>query len=102
MCYAGAESTTAEQLKQLLNFDSFNNNQHLFASIQTYLSMLSCKINGQHKIILNTANKIYPKLGFHLNQTYVNTIESSFSSQIQQLDFSKPTLFKDFFISEFN
>ena len=90
MCYAGAESTTAEQLKQLLNFDSFDNNQHLFASIQTYLSMLSCKINGQHKIILNTANKIYPKLGFHLNQTYVNTIESSFSSQIQQLDYSKP------------
>jgi serpin B len=87
MCYAGAKSETAEQLKQLLNLDEFENDEKLFASVRAYLTKLNTEVNSEN-VSLNTANKLYPRTGFTLNQPYLDTVKNHFLSEVQQLNYS--------------
>jgi serine protease inhibitor len=87
MVYAGSKSETADQLKQLLSLDEFENMDQLLNSINSYLTKLNTEINSKD-IQLNTANKLYPRNGFNINQLYLNILKTHFHSEVQQLDYN--------------
>ena len=85
MCYFGAKHETARQLKNLLDLNAFDDNERLLQEIHTFMTML----NEGKNVTLNTANKIYPRLGYPLNNDFVDKIRNGFRGDIEELDYSK-------------
>ena len=87
MCYTGAKSETANQLKELLNLTNMSNddilklNNELVTCINTRLGK---------DVVLSTANKIYPNKGFELQKDFVETITKHFHGEVEQVDYSNP------------
>ena len=87
MCYTGAKSETANQLKELLNLTNMSNddilklNNELVTCINTRLGK---------DVVLSTANKIYPNKGFELQKDFVETITKHFQGEVEQVDYSNP------------
>jgi serpin B len=85
MCYAGAKSETAQQLKELLHLqkltdeDILKMNSELVTCINTRLGK---------DVALNTANKLYPNKGFALEKSFIDTVTKNFHGDVEQVDFS--------------
>ena len=85
MCYAGAKSETAQQLKELLHLqkltdeDILKMNSELVTCINTRLGK---------DVALNTANKLYPNNGFALEKSFIETVTKNFHGDVEQVDFS--------------
>ena len=84
MCYFGAKNETARQLKNLLDLNTFDDNDRLLQEIHTFMTML----NEGKNVTLNTANKIYPRFGYPLNNDFVDKIRNGFRGDIEELDYS--------------
>jgi serpin B len=87
MSLIGAQNQTAEQIKQLLDLKS--NKSQILEMFDDYLKTLS--MLNKSDLILNVANKIYAKDGFKINQDFVNNLVKNFRSEIELIDFSKPS-----------
>jgi serpin B len=85
MCYIGAKNETASQLKSLLNFSNFKDDDILRLNSEL-MDALNNQIGDQ--VTLNTANKIYPNEGFNIRKEFVDSIVKNFHSEVQQLNYS--------------
>ena len=85
MCFAGAKGETAKELKSLLNFDNFTDEEVMNIK-RDYITHLN-NLNGE--IALHTANKIYPSINTQVKPEFVSLIENNFKSEVQALDFSR-------------
>jgi serpin B len=86
MSYAGAKSSTATELKNLLGFAGFKTDQDIFDAFQKNQTALTKSSSGD--VALNTANKLYPNADFKVGSQFSKTLQSSFGSQVQQLNFA--------------
>ena len=84
MVYAGAQATTADQLKQLLSLTNLTDDQ-IFVSNMEYLSHLTQLDLG---VTLNVANKIFSNQGLLLQDRYQQILLKYFKSDFQSVDFS--------------
>ena len=87
MCYAGSANETAKQLKELLNLEEFENNEIFLSTVQAYLTKLNTQVKSEN-VSLNTANRLYPRIGFNLNKSYVDLVKNNFHSEVEQLDYT--------------
>lgn len=85
MCYAGAKNETAQQLKDLLSLSSLSDEQILELN-QKYLTNVNNNLGSD--VIINTANKIYPNVGFDVKQTFLDVVAKHFHGEVQQLNYS--------------
>lgn len=85
MCYFGAQNETATQLRKLLHLETLND-QEILELNKTYISHLN---DLGKDISLNTANKIYPLIGFNVKQEFIDSLGKNFFAEVQELDFSK-------------
>lgn len=85
MCFTGAKSETAQQLKDLLHLGNLSNEEILKMNNE----LVNC-INTRlgKDVSLNTANKLYPNNGFVLEKSFVDTIKKNFDGEVEQVDFS--------------
>jgi serpin B len=86
MCYAGARSETASQLKDLLSVSHLSDSQ-IFELNRSLLSAVNNSLGNEVKI--STANKLFPNKGFELKKEYNQLIEKYFHSEIKQLNFAQ-------------
>ena len=87
MCYFGAKEETSNQLKGLLHLNEFSDDDQLLQEIRTYLTSLNR--NMSDSVSLNTANKIYPRSGFALQNDFVDKIRNGFAGDVQELDYEQ-------------
>lgn len=86
MCYSGAKTETAKQLKELLCLTPIQNDTDLFNLHGEYLKNLNA-LNGQD-VALHTANKLFPKQGFGIKQEFLDLVAKSFHAEVEALNFS--------------
>ncbi len=84
-----ANSTFKNLLDCSFRRDEFQNLLMKNYSITTTknLTKLNTEVNSEN-VSLNTANKLYPRTGFNLNQSYLDTVKHHFLSEVQQLNYS--------------
>lgn len=87
MCYVGAKNETAQQLKDLLHLSKLSDAQILDVN-QKYLENINQSLGGN--VIINTANKIYPNVGFEVKKEFLDVLAKSFHSGVHQVDYSRP------------
>lgn len=87
MCYAGARNETAKQLKDLLHVSNLSDEQIMELN-HKYLSNINQNLGSD--VIINTANKIYPNVGFEIKKDFLDLIAKHFHSDVQQVNYSKP------------
>ena len=85
MCFAGAKGETAKELKSLLNFENFTD-EEVMSIKRNYIAHLN-NLNGE--IALNTANKIYPLINYQVKPEFVSLLQENFKSEVQELDFAR-------------
>jgi len=81
MTYEGARNITAEEMRNVLNIEQDNGSFH------KYMQGLYSLFNKNN---VSTANALWPKIGFHLLQSYVNTIETYYGGRVSEVDYSNP------------
>jgi serpin B len=84
MCLAGARTNTEQQLKKLLHYLQFSNDDLHKAN-----ALLMQRLAQLPGVTLNVANKIYPNVGFKVEKDFTELIGKHYKSEIQQLDFKK-------------
>jgi len=87
MCYAGAKNETAQQLKDLLVVSKLSDTEILDLN-NKYLSNINENLGSD--VTINTANKIYPNVGFEVKKDFLDLIAKNFHSDVQQLNYSQP------------
>ena len=85
MCYAGANSETASQLKDLLNLTDLHNDD-IFKLIKELNNSINTELGEEVQI--STANKLYPKKDIQLSKEFSNALVEYFLSEIEPVDFS--------------
>ena len=80
MCLAGAKEETAKELKSLLSFDNFLD-EEIMNIKRNYIAHLN-NLNGE--IELNTANKIYQMINFQVKPEFVTLLKDNFNSEVQE------------------
>jgi len=85
MCLIGARDGTAEEIKKLLGLSALSDTEihKQTAEFEAVLKSLS------GDVALNTANRIYPSIGFELKPEFSQTLKTHFNSGVQALDFVK-------------
>ena len=88
MCYAGAHAETARQLKALLDLTEFaDDDEQLFQATHAFVTNLN---EGMaNSVQLNTANKIYPRFGYSLDNAFVDKIRKGFGGDVEELDYAQ-------------
>ena len=87
MCYLGAKNETASQLKNLLHLSDYEDNEQLLQEMSSYLNRLNSIMSAN--VSLSTANKIYPRIGFTLDNQFVEQIRNGFGGDVEELDYAK-------------
>ena len=84
MTYNGAATTTEEAMRTTLGFDYFSKEQinETFQSLMTLLTGLDPKVRFQ------IANSIWYRLGFHVEQPFIDVNKTYFDAEVEALDFS--------------
>jgi serpin B len=85
MCYIGAKTETAKQLKDFLNLTSLSNDDILKLNNQTITFINTRLVKG---VVLSTANKIYSNKALLLEKDFEEKVTQYFHSEIEKLDFS--------------
>jgi serpin B len=88
MCYVGARNETAKQLKSLLQMESMSDADVLKLQEQLLANVKNLGSSGD--VALTTANKLYPNVGFEVNKNYLQSVQKSFHSEVEQLNYSQP------------
>ena len=86
MCYAGAKNNTEAQLKQLLGYSSLQN-EHIHNGNAELTD--SIKRLGD-SVAINVANKIFPKHGFNVKQSFVDLLRKFYNSDVQTVNYDNP------------
>lgn len=84
MCYAGAKTETESQLRDLLSLSNLKNEQILKMNEELISSINS--LNGD--VVIQTANKLYPKQGYQILSEYLNSVQKNFHADVESLDYS--------------
>lgn len=87
MCYSGAKNETAKQLKDLLHVSSLSDIEILELN-QKFVTNINQNLGSD--VTINTANKIYPNVGFDVKKEFLDLLGKHFHSDVQQVDYSKP------------
>lgn len=86
MTYNGAANETATAMKNTLGFSSLSH-----AEINdSYKSLLELLSNLDPKVRLDIANSIWYRLGFSVEQPFIDTNKKYFDAEISALDFNLP------------
>jgi serpin B len=88
MCYVGARNETAKQLKSALHLESMSDADVLKLQEQLLTNVKS--IGSEGHVALNTANKLYPNVGFEVNKEYMSSVQKNFHSEVEQVNYSQP------------
>lgn len=86
MVLAGANTETADQLKNALSLSDLTTEQ-IFDMNRDYLSNLDKSLSED--VALNIANKIFQQDKFNLLDTFVNNLKSHFRSGSQSVNFAE-------------
>ena len=87
MCHAGAKKETAKQLKDLLHLSSLSDSEIVELNTK-YLENVNKNLGGE--VVISTANKIYPNVGFEMKKEFLQILAKSFQSEVEQLNYGNP------------
>ncbi|KAF2899156.1 hypothetical protein ILUMI_07018 [Ignelater luminosus] len=83
LTHAGARGETAKQMASGLHLPESSE------EIQKIFTKLTQDLNSEHKYTLNSANKIYVKHDYSINQQFKDVAMNVFDAGIKNIDFSK-------------
>ncbi|KAF2893334.1 hypothetical protein ILUMI_12838 [Ignelater luminosus] len=83
LTYAGARGETAKQMASGLRLPDSSE------QIQKIFTKLAQDLNSEQTYTLNSANKVYVKHGYPINQQFKDVAVKAFNADIQNIDFSK-------------
>jgi serpin B len=84
LCYPGARGATQSELKKLLSYESYSDQDILDLNESFHTSMNAL---ASENVALEMANKIYPKKGYELNQQYIEVVRKNFKSDIEPVNY---------------
>jgi serpin B len=90
MLVNGANGATANQIIEMLGFESLT----IVDINEAYQSLVPQLINADPEVQLAIANAVFYRENFTVEKSFLNTIESAFSANIEGLDFGKPSALK--------
>jgi len=82
MAHEGARGRTAEQMKNVLHFSGFENNQ-----ISEAMGKLCLNIKGNQKYTLKTANQMYVANKYQLTEQFQTSVKNHFGAAAENVDF---------------
>ena len=84
MTYNGANSTTEEAMKQTLKFGDMTDEE----INQSYKSLIELLLNLDPEVQMELANSIWSRLGFPVEEDFINLNKEYFDAEVTVLDFS--------------
>ncbi|MCF8222638.1 MAG: serpin family protein [Bacteroidales bacterium] len=88
MLLNGCDGNTFEQLKSTLKYPD---NLTIDDINEAYNSLVGQLLDADNKVTLALANAIFYRDGFSVKEPFLNTMQASFSADIESLNFSSPT-----------
>jgi serpin B len=87
MLLNGCDNTTYEQIRDMLGYGSLT----LDEINEAYNSLTGQLLTVDPEVNLALANAVWYRQDFFVKETFINTMDSTFSSKIGALDFSSPS-----------
>ena len=86
MAYNGAEGATQQAMHEVLEYGDMS----LPEINQTYQSLISLLTTLDPLVEFDIANSAWPRLGFQVQESFMEVLKEYFQAEIQELDFSDP------------
>jgi serpin B len=94
MLYAGAKGQTAQEMRQVLGYDSANLlDEQLFEQFSEVLSKVDRIDSNNYE--LNIANKLVVQKGFELLESFESNLKTHFKTTVDSVDFRDSTVASD-------
>lgn len=87
MTYNGAAGTTEEAMRHVLEFGDLSS-EEINESFQSLITLL---IQLDPRVRFDIANSIWYRLGFHVEQDFIDVNQTYFDAEVKGLDFSSPS-----------